>query len=59
MVKEDMTVYTVTEVAEILKIHRDTLKRKIYKKEIEAFKVGREWRITKDSLMKFIENSYQ
>lgn len=49
-----MNIYTVIEVAEILKLDIETIRRYIYAKKIKAYKVGKEWRIEEDDLMEFI-----
>lgn len=50
-----MKLYTVTEVAAILKVHRETILRWIAEGKINAFKVGKEWRIDEKDLQEFIE----
>lgn len=47
-------VYTVTEIAKLLKISRITLLREIEKGAIEATKAGNAWRITETSYNKYI-----
>lgn len=49
-----MNIYTVIEVAEILKLDIETIRRYIYAKKIKAYKVGKEWRIEEDDLIEFI-----
>ena len=39
-------MYSVKEVADIFKCHIDTIKRHIYSGDIQAVKVGRQWRIS-------------
>lgn len=46
--------YTIEEAARLLKVHRDTIRRKIRSGELEAFRVGRVIRIRKDVLEKFM-----
>lgn len=49
-----MNIYTVIEVAEILKLDIETIRRYIYAKKIKAYKVGKEWRIEEKDLIEFI-----
>lgn len=49
-------VYTVPEVAQLLKLKGSTVRKYIYDKELPAFKVGREYRILESDLKKFIKN---
>lgn len=39
--------YTIYELAEILKVHHNTIRRAIKRGDIKAFKIGTEWRINK------------
>jgi excisionase family DNA binding protein len=47
----------VDEVAKILKVHSMTVRRMIYKGELEAHKVGANVRISKENLNKYLNNS--
>ena len=47
--------YSVTEVAKKFSINTITIYRMIVKKKIKAFKVGEQWRISREEL-KRIEN---
>ena len=47
-------ILTINELMEILKVTRKTLLLYISKGKIKAFKVGNQWRITRDSLNAFI-----
>lgn len=49
------TIYTPKEVAERLKLHPETIARRIRDKSLRSYKVGREWRIKESDLMEFIE----
>jgi excisionase family DNA binding protein len=42
--------YSMDEAAEILSIHRNTVKNRIKAGELEAVKIGRQWRIPKEVL---------
>lgn len=48
-------MYTTTEVAKMLKVHKNTIMRWIEGGKIKAFKIGRFWRIKEEDLQKFIE----
>lgn len=41
---------TIDEVAQILKVHRMTILRHIYSKDIKAVKIGQSWRISEEEL---------
>lgn len=51
-----MKVLKVSEVASILLISTKTVLRRIKTKKIKAYKEGREYRITEESLKEYIEN---
>ena len=48
------TVYTIEEVAKMLKVSQMTVRRLIDEGELEAFKVGNQWRIKKEALERFM-----
>jgi excisionase family DNA binding protein len=48
-------IVTVKQIAEFLQINELTVKRAIKAKELEAFKVGRNWRIEKEAVMKWVK----
>ena len=50
----DEKIYTVNEVAQILRVTPRTVRKMIANKEIEAFKVRDEYRIRKEILDAFI-----
>lgn len=52
-------LYTVDEAAEFFRIAPFTMRRWINEKQIEAFKVGREWRISSDSIIAYLEKNRQ
>ncbi len=52
-------VYTIKEVAKILKVSDDTVRRMIDSGELEAFKVHNQWRIRKEVLDRFMGKSQQ
>lgn len=49
-----MKLYNVKEVAEMLGLNAETIKRYIYKKELKAYKVAGEWRVNKSDLDDFV-----
>ena len=46
---------TTKEVAERLRLSQPTIKRMLTAGELEAFKVGRHWRITLRSVLEYLE----
>lgn len=54
MNNSEIEVYSVKEVAEILKTSRQQVRKMILVEELPAVKVGREWRITAESLQEFL-----
>ena len=50
-----MTIYTLDELAELLKVTKRTLYNYVRSGKLEAVKVGREWRVTEDQLKHFLE----
>lgn len=54
MRNDDLKVFSVKEVAEILKTTRQQVRRMIRNDELYAIKVGREWRIPREHLSEWI-----
>jgi excisionase family DNA binding protein len=52
--KEPIRVYTLDEVAEVLKITRRTLYTYVKEGKLKAVKIGREWRVSEAALQDFI-----
>jgi excisionase family DNA binding protein len=50
----EITVYTIKDAAELLKTEHQTVLNEIEKGNIEAFKIGGEWRVTEQSILSFI-----
>lgn len=48
-------IITVKQLAEFLQISELTVKRAIKSKELSAFKAGRDWRIEKEAVMKWVK----
>ena len=57
MSTEGVKVYSVKEVAQILKTTCQQVRRMIQNEELAAVKVGREWRIPVERLEEFLENT--
>jgi len=53
----EQSIYTPEEIAEKLKTTRRTVYRWIEKGELQAFKAGKMWRITREDLEKFLGRS--
>ena len=49
-----MELYSVKEVADILDMNPETIKRYIHREELRAYKIGREWRIKESDLKEFV-----
>ena len=50
-----MNIYTVEEVADLLKIKPETVRIMLRDNEINGFKAGKAWRVTEDDLKKYIQ----
>lgn len=48
-----MQFYSIKELAKILKLHPKTILRFIHEGKIEAQKVGRSWRVSREALKKY------
>lgn len=55
--QEKQEFYTPKEIADILKLNIMTIYRYIKSKKIDALKIGKEFRIEKQSFDKFVGNS--
>lgn len=55
MSSSDFEVYSVSEVAVILKTSKQQVRKMIQNEELPAIKVGREWRITGDGLQSLLD----
>jgi excisionase family DNA binding protein len=51
---QDLTSVTLDEVAQALKVHYNTVYRRVIKGEIPAFKVGHQWRVRKKALLEYM-----
>ena len=52
-------VYSLHELEELLQVTQRSLYNFIKEGRLEAFKVGREWRVTEDALRDFTEHGTQ
>jgi excisionase family DNA binding protein len=48
------TYFTVAEVAEFLRVHHTTIYRLIKKQDLPAFKIGADWRFSKQAIEKWL-----
>lgn len=51
----ELTFFTSAEVADILKMHPQVIARKLQGGEIEGYKLGKDWRVSKDQLLRYLE----
>ena len=51
--------YKLEEVADILRVSRRTLSTYIKKGKLHAFKIGPGWRVSKENLIKFIDELHK
>lgn len=56
MAADEIKLYTLQEVANILRVSRQTIYNYVTAKRLKATKYGREYRVTDDDLMEFIRN---
>lgn len=48
-------VVTIKQLAEFLQVSELKIKRAIKSNELEAFKVGRDWRVEKESILNWVK----
>lgn len=51
----DLVFFTSAEVAEILKMHPQVIARKLQAGELEGYKLGKDWRVSKEQLLRYLE----
>lgn len=51
-----MKIYTVEEVADLLKIKPETVRVMLRDNELNGFKAGKAWRVTEEDLKKYIQS---
>jgi len=49
------TVITVKELADYLKVSDQTIKKALKFDKLKGFKIGRDWRISKEAVLQWIE----
>ena len=54
MLNNTKDILTLKDLQELLHIGKNTALQLVQSGEIEAFRVGKQWRITRDSILKFI-----
>jgi excisionase family DNA binding protein len=47
-------ILTIKELTEFLKVSESTIKRALKSGELQGFKVGRDWRIEREAVIKWI-----
>lgn len=52
----DGEFYTVKELANYLKVHPRTILNHIRSGDIRAFKIGKDWRVPKESLQEWLDD---
>jgi len=58
MTAEQGKLYTLQEVADVLRVTKQTLYNNIRKGKLQANKVGKEYRITEEQLQDIVKNGY-
>ena len=53
--QDPIPLMTIDEVAEYLRLHPMTVRRLVRERQLPAFKVGRQWRIKRESLDRWVE----
>ncbi|NCB25780.1 MAG: DNA-binding protein [Bacteroidia bacterium] len=51
----EIKVYTLSEVAEILHLTRRTVYSYVKSKKIKAVKIGRQWRVSQEAMREFVD----
>lgn len=54
-ITSDITFFTSAELAEVLKMNPQVIARKLLAGEIEGYKLGKDWRVSKDQLMRYLD----
>ncbi len=52
---DELLFFTSSEVADILKMHPQVIARKLQAGEIEGYKLGKDWRVSKVQLLRYLE----
>ena len=53
---EEAKLYTLQEVADILRVSRQTIYNYVTAKRLKASKIGKEYRVTEEDLQDFLKN---
>lgn len=53
--RSTLSLLTVTEVADVLKLNAQVVSRKLAKGEIEGYKLGKDWRVSERQLLDYLE----
>ena len=53
------TLYTVREVADLLRVHSRTAYRLITDGSIKAIKIGSQWRVPEQALLEFLDSGWK
>lgn len=51
----EIKIYTLSEVAEILHLTRRTVYSYVKSKKIKAVKIGRQWRVSQEAMREFVD----
>jgi excisionase family DNA binding protein len=51
----ELTLFTSAEVAELLRLHPQVVARKLQAGEIAGYKLGKDWRVSKEQLLRYLE----
>ncbi len=54
MLNNTKDILTIRDLQKLLNIGRNTALRLVQSGDVEAFKVGRQWRVTKKEIVKYI-----
>jgi excisionase family DNA binding protein len=52
---DSLQLFTSAEVAGILKMHPQVIARKLQAGEIEGYKLGKDWRVSREQLVRYLE----
>ena len=56
--KQRQKYYTVKEIAALLKLHEETIRRAIRQGRLESVKFGRDYRVPHEKLIQFLEHKH-
>lgn len=54
----EIKLYTLQEVADVMKVSRQTIYNYVTAKKLKATKYGKEYRVTEEDLQHFIKNGH-